>query len=377
MKLRSITECHDLKGRYVIVRGSVNLPLGKDGRPSDTFRLKRLIPTLTYLKENGAKTILIGHIGRELTDSLVPVFEELKTSIPVTWGGPILSSEFHEAREIMQDGDILMAENLRQDEREKANDPEFGTALAALGDCYVDDAFGNAHREHASMVGIPKHLPSYAGLNLIQEVTELTKVMDPEEPSLFMLGGAKFETKLPLIEKYLKLYDQVFVGGALANDIFKAKGLPVGTSLLSDITLDPALVEHPKLLLPVDVTVESVRGQRVCLPHEVMEDECIKDAGPATVTMLAPYIDNAKTVLWNGPLGEFEGGYKAITEAVAKRVAGSNAHSVVGGGDTIAAIERLCINQDLGWISTGGGAMLSFLEHGTTAAINLLREPHE
>ncbi|MEM9336973.1 MAG: phosphoglycerate kinase [Patescibacteria group bacterium] len=377
MHLRHLTELADkLPGKRVLLRGSLNLPI-RNGEVVDTFRLQRMLPTLEYLKAHKAKTILLAHIGREVTDTLKPVYEELMTKIPVTWGGVLGSDVFVEAYEAMHDGDILLVENLRQDERETQNDTQFAQELAALGDYYVNDAFGNAHREHASMVGVPQYLPAYAGINLAKEVEELGKVMKPQHPSLFMLGGAKFETKLPLIEKYLDAYEHIFIGGALANDILKARGYPVGQSLLSDITLDEALVTNDKILIPVDVTVESERGQRVCALEEVAEDESIKDAGPKTVNMLRPIIDSAETILWNGPLGEFEKGYMSITEEVARYVAHSKAYSVIGGGDTIAAIENLGINDQFDWLSTGGGSMLTFLEYGSTPAIDLLRKNHE
>lgn len=357
---------------YVIVRGSLNVPL-KNGVVADTFRINRMLPTLEYLQSQGAKVVLMAHIGREASDSLLPVFEELKTRIPVQWGGSVFDPACREKWGLMQPGDILMVENLRQDEREKANDEGFTDLLAEFGRVYVNEAFDNVHRQHASMVGLPARLPAYAGLNTAKEIAELSSVATPDQPSLFILGGAKFETKLPLITKYLAIYDQVFVGGALANDVLKAKGYPVGKSLLSDITLEESLVEHESLLIPIDVTVESERGQRVCAPEEVTDDEVIKDAGPATVKMLQPYIKEAKTILWNGPLGQFEVGYRDITERVARLVADSSGYSVVGGGDTIASIAHLRLQEEFDWLSTGGGAMLTFLEDGTTPAIDFLR----
>ncbi|MCB9814601.1 phosphoglycerate kinase [Candidatus Nomurabacteria bacterium] len=360
--MKKITEVDDLKGKYVLVRASLNIPLD-DGEVRNLFRLNRALPTLRYLHEQGAKVIILSHIGRKPEETLKPVFNELEKYLPVHWGGVIWESEFWERRNLMSNGDILLAENLRQDKREENNDESLVKELAEIGEIYVNDAFAEAHREHASTYGLAQKLPAYAGLTLIEEVNELSKAMQPTSPSLFLLGGAKFETKMPLVEKYLELYDRVFIGGALAHDILKARGLEVGQSLVSDISLGEASFLHSeKLLLPIDVMVEGVNGKQIKSVDEVLPDEKIFDCGPATVAMLAEYIHEAKTILWNGPFGVYEFGYKTSTEATAKNIAESKAYSVVGGGDTVAAIEKLGINDKFGFLSVGGGAMLDFLE---------------
>jgi 3-phosphoglycerate kinase len=302
------------------------------------------------------------------------VYDELEKYFPFQWGGVITSETFKARTELMGDGDLLLAENLRQDPREEANSMEFAKQIASFGDLYVNDAFDNAHRQHASMSALATLLPAYAGLNLIEEVTELEKVTVPASPSLFLLGGAKFETKMPLVAKYLKLYDRVFIAGALMNDIFKAKGFEVGQSLVSDVSLvGMPFLDDPKLLLPIDVVVDGPRGVRTCTPNEVGPDEKIMDCGDASTQMLVPYIDEAKTVLWNGPFGAYEMGFIKSTEATATRLAASKAFSVIGGGDSVAAIEKLGLNDSLGFVSTGGGAMLTFLEHGSTPVLDLLK----
>ncbi len=370
--MKKITEVTDLKGKRVIVRSSFNVPI-VDGKVGNVFRIKKALATLRYLKEAGARVIVIGHIGRKLDDTLKPVFDELEKFMPVRWGGVITSDTFSQHANLLSDGDILLAENLRQDPREEANDADFAGLIAAYGDLYVNDAFDNAHREHASMCALATLLPAYAGLNLIEEVTELEKVTVPASPSLFLLGGAKFETKMPLVEKYLKLYDHVFIAGALMNDIFKAKGYEVGQSLVSDVSLmGLSFLEDAKLILPIDVQVDGPNGIRTCSPQEVLPEERIMDCGPATTAMLVPYITQAKTVLWNGPFGAYEKGFIESTESTAKQLAESEAFSVIGGGDSVAAIEKLGLNDKLGFVSTGGGAMLTFLEHGSTPALDLL-----
>jgi phosphoglycerate kinase len=370
--MKKLTDVEKVRCKVVIVRASLNVPLS-DGKVTNQYRLKRALPTLRYLSEQGAKTIIVGHIGRDPKETLQPVQTALENYLPVQWGGTIGTDRFKEHLAVLPEGHFLLAENLRQDEREKANDEAWGKEVAALADIYVNDAFPNCHREHMSMVGLPQHLPAYAGLNLIEELEHLKRVMQPESPSLFLIGGAKFDTKLPLVEKYLDDYDHLFVSGALMNDIFKAKGYEVGQSLVSDVDLSQAsFLSHEKLLLPIDVVVEGPNGKQVRKPDEVAPDESMMDAGPATVEMLRSHINSAKTVLWNGPFGNFEKGYADSTLETVKLLAEADAFSVVGGGDTVAAIEQLELNDKLGFVSTGGGAMLTLLEDGTTPAIQAL-----
>lgn len=370
--MRKITDAGDLKGKYVVLRSSLNIPLN-DGKIRNKFRINQALPTMRYLHEHGAKTIVIAHIGREPDETLLPIFDELQKHLPVHWGGKIGSDEAIQRREIMGNGDILMLDNLRQFEGEKNNDEEFVDTLAALGEVYVNDAFAAAHREHASTFGIAKKLPAYAGLTLSEEVSELSKAMTPESPSLFLLGGAKFNTKMPLVEKYLEEYDHVFIGGAIANDIFKAKGYEVGESLVSDVSLKgEKFLDSEKLLIPIDVIVDGPNGRMSKGLDEVLPEEKILDAGPMTVEMLATYVENAKTILWNGPFGAYEMGYTQSTEITARRVAASDAHTVIGGGDTVAAVEKLEINELFSHVSIGGGAMLTLLEKGTTPVIESL-----
>lgn len=370
--MRKITEVQDLKGKRVLLRTALNVPV-KDGVVQNTYRLMCALPTLRYLKEQGAKIIILGHIGRKPEETLKPVFAELEKFLPMHWGGVITQPEFSNRAALMSDGDILMAENLRQDSREEENDESFAKEIAQFGDLYVNDAFDNIHREHASMLALAKLLPAYAGLNVMKEVQELQKVMVPAHPSLFLLGGAKFETKMPLVEKYLESYDHVFIAGALMNDVFKALGYEVGQSMVSDVSLkDAPFLHSPKLILPVDVIVTGPNGVTTKAPTEVLPEEKIMDCGPATVAALVPYIQNAKTVLWNGPFGYFEGGFASSTEETIKHLAESEAFSVIGGGDTVAAIEKLGLNDKIGFVSTGGGAMLTLLELGTTPVLETL-----
>jgi len=368
-----VTAIDDLKGKYVLVRSSFNVPV-KDGVVQNKFRLVRALPTLRYLREQGARIIIISHIGREPEETLKPVFLELEKYLPLQWGGDVTSDNFRRRCELMGDGDILLAENLRQHTGEEENEKKFASHLASLAEVYVNDAFAEVHREHASTCGVAELLPAYAGLTLLEEITELQKATTPKHPALFLLGGAKFETKLPLVEKYLEIYDVVFVGGALANDVFKALGYEVGKSLVSETSLkDAPFLQSKKLLIPLDVVVDGPDGRQVKTPQAVTKDEKILDCGPRTIEMLSVHIENAKTILWNGPFGAYEQGYTQSTEIVARYIAGTDAYSVIGGGDTIAAVEKLKINECFGFVSIGGGSTLTYLEQGTTKAIDLLK----
>ena len=376
--LPRLKDAGDLAGTRVLVRASLNVPIGEGDEVLNQFRLMRGLPTIKYLTCQGAKVILMGHIGRDPEETLLPVYRHLLRHFDLSFTYDVTGEETKSCVSDMQDGQVVLLENLRQDPRERENDPGFARELADLADVYVNDAFSVSHRVHASIVGVPQYLPAYAGLSFVHEYEELTKAMHPPEPSLFILGGAKFDTKLPLIEEYLKIYDHVFVGGALANDLFKAQGREVGSSLVSDTDLsDGYLLRQQNLLLPVDVIVSGEDGAYITTPDDVDSNEIILDAGPETVEMLGEYIKDAKTVLWNGPLGNYEVGCDEATHGVARSIAASSAYSVIGGGDTVASIEALDLQDKFSFLSTAGGAMLKFLEHGTLPAIEALIKSHE
>lgn len=369
-KLPSINDVAELSGKRVLLRASLNVPM-VNGTVTNQFRLERSLETINFLREAGAKVIVIAHIGRAPEETLKPIYELLVGKFPCKFIDKLVGEEVHTAINSMQNGDVLLLENVRSDKRETENDDSLTKELVSYGDIYVNDAFSDSHREHSSIVGIPKFLPSYFGLNFVKEYETLCKAMAPESPSLFILGGAKFETKLPLIEKFANHYTQVFIGGALANDMFKAKGLEVGTSLVSEIDLnDTSIMQHKNILLPVDVTVKRGAAIRVTTPDQVAADEAILDAGPETVKLMQTYINEAKMILWNGPLGNYEHGFAKETEELAKAIAGASGFSLVGGGDTVAAIENLNLQDKFGFLSTAGGAMLTFLETGTLVAID-------
>jgi len=371
MSVVSITQAPDVRGLTVLLRTSLNVPIA-NGEVVNPFRLARALETITYLRFHGAKVVLISHIGDGAEASLAPVYAHLKKTIPLTFVEDIVGEHARKAVAGMKNGDLVMLENLRRDSGEKNNDEDFARKLASLADIYVNDDFAVAHRKHASVVGIPKFLPSYAGLQFMAEVKGLTPALEPKSPSLAIIGGAKFVTKEPLIRQLLEKYDHVFIGGALANDFLKAKGYEVGRSLVSDIGDAKDMLKNSKVILPADVTVLGVDGRDVKVPNEVLSTEIIYDVGPMTIAHLGPLVSKAKTILWNGPLGNFEHGFREMTEALARMVANSAGDSVVGGGDTIAAIQRLKIENEFSFTSTAGGAMLDFLAHGTLPGIQAL-----
>lgn len=362
----------EVRGKRVLVRASLDVPM-VDGVVQSHFRIVRSMPTITHLMLHGAKVVLITHLGRNPKMTLAPLAEVLKEYVPCTYVPALSGEEVEQAMHAMKDGEVILLENLRMHPGELENDATFAKTLASYGDYYVNDAFAVSHRAHASIVGIPTFLKGFAGVSFLEEYTELAKAFSPEHPSLFIIGGAKFETKEPLIAEYTRDYTHVFVGGALANDFLKAKGFPVGESLLSAKTLEGSpLLERENIILPIDVVVLGDAGKHEVLTGHVEPDEKILDVGPRTMDALAPYIKTAKTILWNGPLGNYEGGFDDATKRCAEMIAESDAYAVVGGGDTVTAIEELHLEDSFGFVSTAGGAMLDFLEHRTLPGIEAL-----
>ena len=379
--MRSVREISITKNIPILVRAALNEPVDARGKVSDTFRLARAVPTLKYLSEAGAKVVVISHIGELGTETLAPVAAALGTMIPrVSFCAVTIGEQARAAIRAMAPGDILVLENLRRNAGEVKNDPAFAKELALLGDAFVEDSFDTCHRKHASIVGLPQLLPSFAGLTLLEEIQNLSAALRPVAPSLAIIGGAKFSTKEPVLKALLQKYDAVFVGGALANDFIKAKGFAVGASLISDPPADPAalkaLMDNPRLKLPLDARVakkgEQAAQGRVAGLSDIKADELILDVGPASEALLASLAASAKSVLWNGPLGNYENRFVAGTDALASAIAASGARSTIGGGDTIAAIEALDILNKFSFVSTGGGAMLDFLAKGTLPGIAAL-----
>lgn len=375
--MRSVRSIKILENIPVLLRTSLNAPVER-GKVRDTFRLESAVPTITYLQKRHARVVLISHISGKGTESLRPMYEALKTLVPrLTFCETSIGPIARETIRRMVPGDVVMLENLRRHKGEEENDEGFARELASLADVFVQDSFDVCHRKHASVVGVPAFLPAFAGLTVEKEVKELSKARKPKRPSLAVVGGAKFSTKEPFIRELLKTYTHVFVGGALANDFIRAKGYPVGASLVSLEKQDEmrALMKHKKLITPVDVLVAPLEGHRsdarVSNLKDIGRDEAILDIGPHTSAALVELALAAKTVLWSGPLGRFEHGFNDGNRALALALSG-NAHSIIGGGDTIAALEASGITHGFSFISTGGGAMLDFLADGRLPGLDAL-----
>ncbi len=375
--LSDLTE-KDLKGKYVLLRLDLNVPI-INGEVTDTFRLDRVIETIDFLRQNKARTIIISHI--ESGDkTLVPVWHYLNGFFPLEFSPTYFTAEAIDKISKLEDKGVILFENLRVNQGEKENDEEFAKKLSQMAEIYVNDAFAVSHRKHASIVGVSKFLPSYAGLLLKQEIEHLGKAFNPEHPFLFVLGGAKFETKMPLIKKFLDKANKIFLAGALANNIFKERGLELGTSLVSETKADLGeLSNNDKVITPIDVTVTNSKGEVLNRKtNEIKNDECIVDIGTETIKQLENILNGTKTILWNGPLGNYELGFQDKTEVLAKMVADltkkEGITSIVGGGDTIASINKLGLNNDFTFISTGGGAMLDYLVNETLPGIDVLNK---
>jgi len=361
-----------VEGKRVLLRTSLNVPLSPSGKVVDMFRLKAAIPTIEWLSQQGARTIVIAHLG-EGGASLKGVVETLATltKTPIRFFGGTL--EQTKTEEVKQ-GECIVLENIRNYEGEKINDPVFSKTLSELADLYVDDAFADAHRAHASIVGVPTFLPSYAGLLMMQEIEHLTPALTPPPHAVAIVGGAKFETKEPLITTLLSQYETLLLGGALANDVLKARGLPIGVSSISNSSIPVSITGNDRVLVPTDgVLVDELHHRhRKGGIHDVRKDEKIIDIGPNTANAWKEIIFHSPFVIWNGPMGVYEQGFIAGTDALAEAIANSHATAVVGGGDTLAALQKFSFDTKKVFLSTGGGAMLQFLSSGTLFGIEAL-----
>ncbi|WP_456477224.1 phosphoglycerate kinase [Oceanithermus sp.] len=383
----------DLNAREkrVLVRVDYNVPL-KDGRVADATRIRASLPTLEHLLEEGAALVLMSHLGRpkgvDPAYSLAPVADALAELLgrEVRFVPSLPSSEeTAEAVRAARPGDVLLLENVRFEPGEKKNDPELARAYARLGEAFVLDAFGSAHREHASVVGVARELPSYAGLLMEKEVKALGRLLHhPAHPYWVVLGGAKVSDKIGVIESLLPKVDGMAIGGAMAFTFIKAAGGEVGASLIEDDKLELALrlmdrareLDKP-LLLPSDVVaareIREDAETRVVAADAVPEGWMGLDIGPRTREAFASALAGARTVFWNGPMGVFETPpFDAGTLAVAEAIAALDAYTVVGGGDSVAAVNRLGYADRFSHVSTGGGASLEFLERGTLPGIEVL-----
>ncbi len=368
----------DVKGKRVLVRVDFNVPI-KEGKIKDDTRIRAAMPTIQYLIDQGAAVILCSHLGRpkdqpEPEFSMKPVAEYLGKLLgkPVAFAEDCIGPAAEQAAAALKPGGVLVLENTRFHKGESKNDPEMAKQLASLADVYVNDAFGSAHRAHASTEGVAKFLPAVAGFLLEKEIQYLDQAVEnPKRPFVAILGGAKVSDKIGVIKNLLTKADTVLIGGGMANTFFKAQGYPVADSLVEDEALDTArelvALGGGKLRLPVDVVIadkfEDGAASKVIDVGPVPDGWRILDVGPQTVASFSKVIAEAGTVVWNGPMGVFEmPNFAKGTFAIAKAVADSQAISIIGGGDSAAAIAQSGLADKISHISTGGGASLEMLE---------------
>lgn len=350
-----------LRGVRVFVRVDYNTSV-IDGVVQSTYRIVKSLPTISYLRQSGAKVILATHSAETPAESLNDLSGVLQNFIPHTFVSDVVGTKAREASKNLKDGEVLLIDNLRLDDGEKKNDVEFSKALSALGELYVNEAFSTSHRAHASIVGVPRFLPHTIGIQCAKEIEELSLVRKSKKPLLSIFGGAKFETKIPLIKKFLSRADTVFVGGALVNEFFRVLGYPIGSSMIPRTPIDISKeIHNKKLVIPIDVEVQNKSGIFVRSLDEVREDDFIVDVGPDTMQKLESLVAEAGTILWNGPLGNYTHGFRQHTGELASMIASSSAHTIVGGGDTLSSVEELGITDKFSFLSTAGGAMIEFL----------------
>jgi phosphoglycerate kinase len=371
----------DVDGKRVLVRVDFNVPLDGEEVTDDT-RIRAALPTIEYLTGEGARVILCSHLGRPKGQvvpelSLAPAAKRLAelTGQPIEMAADVGGEDSQTKAESLEPGQILLLENTRYEAGETENDPNLAERLAALADVYVNDAFGAAHRAHASTAGVAADLPAYAGLLLEKEVENLTSVAtDPKRPLVVVLGGAKVSDKVGVIDRFLEIADQILIGGAMCFPFYKAQGHEIGNSLCHDDdiplareALDKAAAGNCELVLPTDLAL----GREFSADTETDSTEGVDvpdgwmglDIGPKSAEDYASRVAVAGTVLWNGPMGAFElDPFAAGTRTVAEAVAAASGYTVVGGGDSVAALVKFGLTDDVDWVSTGGGASLELLE---------------
>lgn len=379
MKKLSIRDC-DLNGKKVLLRADYNVPMDKDGNITELMRIEESLPTLNYILEHGASLVILTHLGRPKGKrvpemSVRPVAAALEKLLgrEVKFADDVLSEETVALCRGLQPGEIVLCENIRYYAEEEGNDDDFAKKVARLGDVYVNECFSVDHRAHATTVGIPKYLPTYAGLLLEKEISALSKVLeDPERPLVAIIGGAKVSDKIKILAKLLPIVDRLIIGGGMANTYLAAKGYDMQKSLVEEDKIDLAKdilngEYAEKLILPVDCRAASEFSNdadiKLVAADAIPEGYQSLDIGDASIDTFVKALDGAKTILWNGPMGVFEMSNFAIgTKAIAQAVAATDAYSVIGGGDSSAAVKAVGMEKGISHISTGGGASLKFLE---------------
>ena len=382
----------DIKGKKVLVRCDFNVPQDENGEITDNRRIVAALPTINYLLENNAKIILCSHLGRPKGEfkkefSLLPIAKEISKLLgkEVKLADDIVGESAKSLTANMNEGEIVLLENVRFDIREEQNDPEFAKELASLAEVYVNDAFGTAHRAHASTAGVAAYLPAVAGFLIEKELTFMGNALEnPDRPFVAILGGKKVSDKIGVIDSLLEKVDTLMIGGGMAYTFFKAMGYNVGNSIceldkldLATNLMEKAKAKGVKLMLPVDTKVGKEFAKdtesKTVKYTEIPDGWEGFDVGAETIELYKAELDTAKTVIWNGPIGLFEFDQFAIgTNEIAKKLAEIDAVTIVGGGDCAAAVEKAGVADKLTHVSTGGGASLEFLEGKALPGIECL-----
>lgn len=384
----------DVRGKRVLVRVDFNVPLA-EGAVTDDTRVRAALPTLRYLIDHGARVIVVSHLGRPKGEpdeqyTMRPVRRVLQRLLGrnVFFAPEVMSQETRDSVERLGDGEILVLENVRFHPGEKANDPDFARELASLADIFVNDAFGAAHRAHASTAGVAEYLPAYAGLLFAREIETITGILgDPERPFVAILGGSKVSDKIGVIDKLLDTVDQLVIGGGMCFTFLKAKGFDVGKSILevdwvdhAGKVLDAAREKGVEILLPVDFVVTDTFADdadtQIVGREEIPADQMGLDIGPTTIELYKHAIADARTIFWNGPMGvfemqPFEAGTREVAAAIARN---QRATSIVGGGDSAAALKKFDLEDGPTFISTGGGASMKLIEGAALPGLDSLTD---
>ncbi|PIP87410.1 phosphoglycerate kinase [Candidatus Campbellbacteria bacterium CG22_combo_CG10-13_8_21_14_all_36_13] len=375
INLPVITSNTELKGKKVLLRVGFSVPV-RDGKIENDFRIRKALPTINWLREQGAKIILVSHIWGDETTSLKIVHEYLEKMMEVKFSPDCVGENAIKIVEEMKDGDVVLLENTRLHDGEVGNQEKVAEALAKLADIYVNDAFSVSHRFHASIVGVPNFLPSYIGLQFKEEMDHLALSFSPPRPFLFVLGGAKFTTKIPLIRKFLEKADIVYVAGALVKPFLLEKGLTINQEHVPPNMGSVAdIADDPKLRFPSDVVCfNGETSENIGLEKCEIEIGNIIDIGASSVEDLRELVSESAFVLWNGPLGDYQKDFSEGTIGFAKILIDSGVTSVVGGGDTMAVLENEGLDYEHGFTftSTAGGAMLQFLADETLVGIDAI-----
>lgn len=368
--MKTLKDLKNIKGKRAVVRVDYNVPL-KANKILDTRRIDASFATIRSLQKKGAQVILLAHLG-DGTTSLKIVASYLAKHFKVQFVTTPISKSFSNT-----DKDaVILFENIRRYKEEEKNDPKFAKRLSSLGDIFVNDAFSVSHRKHASIVGITKYLPSYAGLQLENEIKNLSKIVsNKKHPFLFILGGAKFSTKIPLLKRFTAIADNVVIAGAILNSFYKVAKFEIGASVIENgyEKQIKALLSSHKLLLPVDAVVVRGGKRREVGLEGVQKKDVIVDIGAESVKLIANKIKKAKVIVWNGPTGWYERGFIGGTVALTQAIKASKAFAVIGGGDTAEVIEKVIGKSKNVFISTGGGATLDYLADGVLVGVQCLK----